>query len=168
MPYATATDLLTRFDADEIAQRADRLMPRRVFGDLLTVLASGGNTSAFEPADVAQGQVALDRVQRALDDARDTVDSYISARYTLPISPVPAILQRTACDLARFYLYDDTATEQVKDRHTAAMKLLDDVRAGRAQLGAESATGQQPASSAGAELVSGGRVWSRDTSRGFI
>lgn len=168
MSYATATDLINRFDADEIAQRADRVTPRRVFGDLLTVVASGGDTSAFDPADVAQAQVALARVQRALDDARDTVDSYISARYTLPISPVPAILQRTACDLARFYLYDDTATEQVKDRHTAAMKLLDDVRAGRAQLGADAATGEQPPSSAGAELVSGGKVWSRQNSQGFI
>jgi phage gp36-like protein len=168
MTYATATDMLTRFDADEIAQRADRVMPRRVFGDLLSVLASGGDTSAFLPADVAQGQLALARVQRALDDARDTVDSYISARYTLPISPVPAILQRSACDLARFYLYDDTATEQVKDRHSAAMKLLGDVRDGKAQLGADGATGEQPASTAGAELVSGGRVWARDASQGFI
>lgn len=168
MSYATATDMLTRFDADEIAQRADRVMPRRVFGDLLAVLASGGDTSAFEPADVAQGQVAMTRLQRALDDARDTVDSYISARYTLPISPVPAILQRSACDLARFYLYDDVATEQVKDRHAAAMKLLADVRDGKAQLGAESATGEQPASTASAELVSGGKIWSRENSQGYI
>ena len=168
MTYATATDMLTRFDADEIAQRADRVMPRRVFGDLLTVLASGDDTSGFEPDAVAQGQLALARVQRALDDARDTVNSYISARYTLPISPVPAILLRTACDLARFYLYDDNATEQVKDRHSAAMKLLGDVRDGKAQLGAEGATGEQPVSTAGAELVSGDRVWSRDRSKGFI
>lgn len=168
MTYATATDMLTRFDADEIAQRADRVMPRRVFGDLLTVLASGGDTSGFDPADVAQGQVAMTRLQRALDDARDTVDSYISARYALPISPVPAILERTACDLARFYLYDDNATEQVKDRHTVAMKLLADVRDGKAQLGAEGATGEQPVSTASAELVSGGKVWGRESSKGYI
>ncbi|MGA0569643.1 gp436 family protein [Variovorax sp. VNK109] len=168
MSYATALDLITRFDAEEIAQRADRIMPRRVFGPLLTAVASSADLSDYDVDEVAQAGVAMIRVQRALDDARDAINSYISSKYSLPIFPVPAILQRLACDLARFYLYDDTATEQVKDRHTAAMKLLDDVRAGKAQLGADAATGEQPPSSAGAELVSGERVWQRDRSKGFI
>ena len=30
MSYATTTELLIRFDSDEIAQRADRLVPRLV------------------------------------------------------------------------------------------------------------------------------------------
>lgn len=168
MSYTTATALLTRFDADEIAQRCDRLVPRRVSGELLMAVASNGDLSGYDPADVAQAGVAMIRLQRALDDARDTIDSYISARYQLPLSPVPAILERIASDLARFYLYDDTATDQVKERNTAAMKLLGDVRDGKAQLGAEALTGEQPASTASAEQVSGTRVWGRDNSRGFI
>lgn len=168
MSYTTATALLTRFDADEIAQRSDRLVPRRVSGELLMAVASSGDLSGYDPADVAQAGVAMIRLQRALDDARDTIDSYISARYQLPLVPVPAILERIASDLARFYLYDDTATDQVKERNTAAMKLLADVRDGKAQLGAESVSGEQPESTAGAELVTGQRVWGRANSRGFL
>lgn len=168
MTYATPTHLITRFDAEEIAQRADRLLPRRVSGELLAAVAASGDLSGFDPADVAQAGVAMIRLQGALNDARDTIDSYVSSRYTLPINPVPPILERIGCDLARYFLYDDQVTDQVKDRFTAAMKLLGDVRDGKASLGIDVASGQEPASTAGAELVTSGRVWRRESSRGFI
>lgn len=168
MTYATPTHMITRFDAEEIAQRADRLMPRRVSGELLAAVAASGDLSGYDPDAVAQAGVAMIRLQGALNDARDTINSYVSSRYTSPISPVPPILERIACDLARYFLYDDQATDQVKDRYTAAMKLLADVRDGKASLGPDVATGQEPVSTAGAELVSGGRVWRRDNARGFI
>lgn len=168
MSYATATDLITRFDADEIAQRADRLLPRLVSGALLKAVATNADLSAYTTDEVAQAGVAMIRVQRALDDARDTINTSISARYTLPITPVPAVLERLACDLARYYLYDDNATDLVKARHDAAIKLLAEVRDGKAQLGADALSGQQPPSSAGVELVSGDRVWARDRAKGFI
>lgn len=168
MSYAIAIDLITRFDADEIAQRSDRLLPRRVTGELLTAVATNGDLSGFDPEAVAQAGVAMIRVQRALDDARDTINAHVSSRYTLPIAPVPAILQRLACDLARFYLYDDSATEQIQQRHDAAMKTLASVRDGKAQIGVDEQTNQPPQSTASAELVSGGKVWGRESSKGFI
>ena len=168
MTYATALDMLIRFDADEIAQRSDRLIPRLVSGALLRDVANNADLSGYDEDAVVNAALAMTRLDRALADARDTIASHISARYKLPISPVPPVLQRIACDLARFYLYDDTATEQVKDRHDAAMKLLASVRDGKATLGENAETGEQAPSTAGAELVSGGRVWRRDDSRGFI
>ncbi|KPU91144.1 hypothetical protein APR50_17150 [Variovorax paradoxus] len=168
MTYITATAFLERFGAHEIAQRVDRGTPRRVTAELLIAVAASADLSGYPPEAVAAAAVALIVVQRALNDARDTIDSNISPRYPLPISPVPAVLERTAGDLARYYLYDDRVTEPVKDRYDDAMKYLVAVRDGKAQLGADGATGAQPPSSAGAELVSGGRVWNRGSGNAFV
>lgn len=168
MPYATATELLTRFDATEIAQRVDRGVPRLITAQLMIDVAAGSSLAAYSAAEVARAQAALVVVQRALQDADDTINGYISARYTLPIAPVPAVLQRVACELARFYLYDDQVTDLIKDRHAANIKWLESVSKGVVSLGADAASGVQPVSSAGAELVTGGKVWGRESSRGFI
>ena len=168
MIYATPTDMLTRFDADEIAQRTDRGLPRLVTAQLMRDVAAAADLSGYTSDQAAAGAVALTIVERALNDARDTIDSQIGGRYSLPISPVPAVLQRVACDLARYYLYDDQVTEAVKDRYDEGMKLLRGVASGATQLGPEGSTGEQPTSTAGAELVSGERVWRRNQSTGFL
>lgn len=168
MTYATATQLMTRFDATEIAQRADRGVPRLVSGALLAAAAAGESLAAWTAEEQAAAAKALVVVQRALQDGDDTINSYVSTRYTLPLAPVPPVLERVACDLARYYLYDDQVTEAVKQRYDACIKLLGDVAAGRVTLGADGATGQEPATSAAPELSSGGRVWGRDNSTGFI
>ena len=168
MPYATATDLLTRFDAAEIAQRVDRLVPRVVTAELLRDVAAANPLSDYTDEEAAQAGVAMIVVDRALRDAADTINSYISGRYSLPLSPVPPVLERIACDLARYYLYDDQVTEPIKQRHDDCIKVLRDVQAGRVQLGADADSGAQPVSTGAAELVSGSKVWSRDTSTGFI
>lgn len=168
MTYATATNLLTRFDAAEIAQRLDRGIPRLVDAELLTAAAAGGDLSGFPAEAVTRVQVGMGKVQRALQDADDTINSYINARYTLPLSAVPAVLQRVAAELARFYLYDDQVTDLIKDRHAANIKWLEGVSKGTNSLGAEVETGVQPVSSAGAELISGDSVWKRDRSQGFL
>jgi phage gp36-like protein len=168
VPYATATELLTRFDATEISQRVDRGVPRLVTAALMIAVAAGTSLVGYPADAVARAQAGLVVVQRALQDADDTINGYISARYTLPIAPVPAVLQRVACELARFYLYDDQVTDLIKDRHAANIKWLESVSKGVVSLGADAASGVQPVSSAGAELVTGGKVWGRESSRGFI
>lgn len=172
MTYATALDLFTRFDANEIAQRVDRGVPRLVSSALLRALAADPLVPAaldvFTAAELAAGQTAMVVVVRALQDADDTINSYLSGRYTLPIAPVPAVLNRVAAELARFYLYDDQVTDLIKDRQAANMKWLDGVAKGTISIGVDALTSQQPTSSAGAELVSGGTVWNRATSGAFI
>lgn len=168
MTYATATALLTRFDAAEIAQRVDRGVPRLVTAQMLTDVASSANLDAYTLEEAARAGVALIVVQRALQDADDTINGYISARYTLPVSPVPAVLERVACEMARFYLYDDQVTDLIKDRHAANIKWLGEVSKGTVSLGADAASGVQPVSSSGAELVTSTPVWKRADSGGFI
>lgn len=168
MNYATATDLLTRFDAAEIAQRADRGMPRLVSAELLTAVAASADLGAWTTEEVARAGVAMIVVNRALKDATDTIDSYVSARYSLPLSTVPAVLERVACDLARYYLYDDQVTEIIQKRYDACVKLLGDVAAGRVSLGSDGDSGAQPETSDSPELVTSDRVWARGSAKGFI
>lgn len=168
MPYATAAELLMRFSSDEIAQRVDRGVPRLVTADLLAAVASNGDVAAFTAAELARAAQSMAVVQRALQDADDTINGYISGRYTLPLQPVPAVLARVACELARFYLYDDQVTDLIKDRHAANMKWLAEVSKGTVSLGADALSGVQPTSSAAAELVSGATVWKRERSEVFL
>jgi phage gp36-like protein len=160
--------MLNRFDATEIAQRVDRGVPRLVTSELLIDVAAGAGLGAYTDSEVARAQAALAVLHGALTDADDTINSYISARYTLPITPVPAVLARVACELARFYLYDDQVTDLIKDRHAANIKWLGEVSKGTVSLGADAISGAQPVSNAGAELVSGATVWKRERSQGFV
>lgn len=168
MNYATATDLITRFGANEIAQRADRGEARLVTAPLMTAAAAGASLAGYTGPEQTAAAAALLVVQRALDDARDTINAHVSSRYTLPLNPVPAVLNRVACNLARLYLYDDLATDAVKEQASDDMTLLRGVAKGTASLGADGTTGVQPTSSAAAELVTEGRVWARKDSRDFI
>ena len=168
MTYATTTDLLTRFDAAEIAQRVDRGVPRLVTAQLLTDVAAAASLDAYTAAEVTRAQASIQVVQRALQDADDTINGYVSARYTLPMAPVPAVLARVACELARFYLYDDQVTDLIKDRQAANIKWLGEVSKGTVSLGADAVSGVQPVSNAGAELVTDTPVWKRSSSQGFL
>jgi len=70
MSYATATELLIRFDFDEISQRADRMVPRLVTDEMLRIAAAGGDLSGFTPEERAAIARAMEKVDRALADAR--------------------------------------------------------------------------------------------------
>lgn len=168
MTYVTATELLERFDAAEIAQRVDRGVPRLVTSQLLQDVASSADLSGYTPEEAARAGVAMIVVQRALVDADETINSYLNGHYKLPLALVPAVLKRVACELARFYLYDDQVTDLIRDRYTANIKWLGEVSKGTVSMGADAASGEQPASNASPELVSGATVWDRQTSQGFI
>ena len=141
MSYATTTELLIRFDSDEIAQRADRAVPRLITDEMLRIAAAGGDLSGFTPEERAAIARAMEKVDRALADARNTIDSYIAGRYTLPLSTVPQVLTRIACELARYYLYDDQITDTVKQRYDANIKFLVGVASGDVKLGVDAESG---------------------------
>ena len=168
MTYASATSFLSRFGAAEIAQRADRGIPRLVTAQLLLDAAAGADLSSYTSTEVTRVATVLALVNQALADAADTINSYISGRYTVPLSGVPGVLERTACELARYNLYDDQVTDVIKARYDASIKYLTSVSRGDVSLGVDEATSQPVPSSAGAELVTAGRVWQRGDSQGFL
>lgn len=58
------------------------------------------------------------KVAEALEDASQTIDSYLAGRYTLPLKNVPAVLERHCCYIARYFLEKNRATEQARRDYT--------------------------------------------------
>tara|TARA_B100000029_G_scaffold326008_1_gene318475 strand:+ start:592 stop:1014 length:423 start_codon:yes stop_codon:yes gene_type:complete len=140
MSYASQADMINRFSERELIQLTDR-----------------NNTGAIDAT-------VLDR---ALADATAEIDGYLAARYQLPLTSTPTVLVRVCSDIARYHLHDDHIPEPVETRYKASVDLLRQVSMGRVSLGV-SDTGDEPTSNDGAEIQSGGRVWDRADSKGFI
>lgn len=166
MSYATATELLDRFDAEEIAQRTDRGTPRLVAAEMLRAAAAGGDLSGYTADEQAAAVAALALINSALIDADNTVDGYLAVRYAVPLASPPPVVKRLTCDLARYFLYDDQATETVQKRYDAAERFFREVGAGRLSLGVDMGVASQPAGGT-VEIVSGGSVFGR-SDKGFI
>lgn len=166
MPYVTATELLDRFDAEEIAQRADRGTPRLVTAALMRAAAAGGDLSGWTAGEQAAAAEALVRINQALADADNTIDGYVAVRHAVPLANPPLVVKRLACDLARYFLYDDQATETIQKRYDIAERFFRDVGAGKVSLGADLGAASQPAGGT-VEIGSGGNVFNRKDT-GFI
>ena len=106
MPYATQTDMETRFGVDELIQRTSR-------------------TGAAIDTDV---------LGRALADADAEIDSYLASRYALPLPSTPAVLVRLACDITRYQLFGDKVPDSVRQRYEDAVGVLKRLSAGSVQL----------------------------------
>lgn len=78
----------------------------------------------------------------AIVSATALVNSYLSARYAVPVSGVP-VLKQISLDIARFILYDDSAPEVVETRRDNAVAWLRDIAAGKVMLTDED--GNEPA-----------------------
>jgi phage gp36-like protein len=159
MAYLTPSDLLIRFGAEELAQVADRGTPRLVTVELLKAAVAGADLSVYTAAEVKAVSEALSILSGAIEDACSMIDGYVSSRYSTPLPNPPKAVTRMAGDIARYYLYDDHATESVKERYDAAITVFRDVSAGKVALGVE-----VPAASSGdgsVEIVTGGRAFSR-------
>lgn len=139
MGYATKQNLIDRFGQEELIQLTDR-----------------ANAGAIDDTVLNQ----------AIADADAEIEGYLPGRYTLPLASVPPVLTRIACDVARYHLYDDHATEQVRTRYEDARKLLEGIASGKVQLGLPASAGAAPV--AGAPAVSApAREFTKDTLRDF-
>ncbi len=134
MSYCTQQDLIDRYGEAELIQLTDR-----------------NNTGAID----------IDVLNRAIEDADGDIDSRIGSRFTAPITPIPKPLIRVACEIARYYLYDDDVTETIESRFKAAIRFLDGVAAGKITVGVTEA-GEKPVSNNTATMQSGGNVFNRD------
>lgn len=135
MPYAVKQDLIDRFTATELMQLTDR-------------------TGAIDTID----DVVLGK---ALADADSVIDMHLAVRHALPLASVPRVLRNIACDLARAYLYEDRITEHVQKRHDAAMKLLEQLRDGKVQIGLDDLNQPTP-TTGGPQFTEPRRVFSAD------
>lgn len=112
-------------------------------------------------ADPPVGAVDAAVLTRALETADGEIDSYLAARYTLPLATVPAILRDCAADIARYRLHSRGVPERVEQAYKERLAWLRDVAKGVASLGIDTDS-LTPASAGLPEMTSGGRVFGRD------
>lgn len=167
MIYVTAAELIERFSAEELAQRA---APEgvRVVGALFALTVSGGDRDEYSESEIAAADAALVRVQEVIADGQALIDGYVGARLTLPLATTPRLLKQLAGDVFRYLIYDDQleADGIVERRYKNAIKLLTEIRDGRLDLGA--AVEDEAGSAAdSAEVRAPARIFSRDTLAGY-
>lgn len=69
----------------------------------------------------------------ALSDAAETMNSYLSVRYQTPLVKTEH-LKIICCNIARYYLYVNDATGEPEDRYNDALKWLQQVAVGKANV----------------------------------
>ncbi|THF60908.1 gp436 family protein [Pseudothauera rhizosphaerae] len=117
MAYVTFADMIRRFGTTELEQRAP---------------------------GAELGVIDVERVQGAIGEAVAEIDGYVGTRYPLPLTPVPALLGRLAGDIARYRLYDDASSEEVRKRYEDAVRLLRGIADGQVSLGERPGTPTTP------------------------
>ena len=80
-----------------------------------------------------------DVVAAAINDACSLIDSYLSVRFTVPVSPVPDVLRTRAVNLAVYFLRlgRDSATEDARRQYEDDVEWLREVVHGEVSLGIE-------------------------------
>ena len=73
-------------------------------------------------------------VDDAIQDAVEEINGHIGGRYPLPLPNVPSNLKRMACDIARYRLYFERPTEEVRKRYEDAIAFLKRVADNKAHL----------------------------------
>ena len=81
-------------------------------------------------------------INEALQDAAEEINGYIGGRYPLPLPNVPSNLNRMACDIARYRLYYQQPTEEVRNRYKDAIKFLERVQDEKAHLQIQTAANE--------------------------
>ncbi|TCH64211.1 DUF1320 domain-containing protein [Acinetobacter sp. ANC 4862] len=73
-------------------------------------------------------------VDDAIQDATEEINGHIGGRYPLPLPNVPSNLKRMACDIARYRLYFQQPTEEIRKRYEDAIAFLKRVADNKAHL----------------------------------
>ncbi|MGK4302776.1 gp436 family protein [Shewanella xiamenensis] len=137
-------------------------------GNMLSRFGEQDLTLLTEREDSVPGEINLALLEQALSDASAEIDGYIAGRYVLPLTTVPAVLERNCCDIARYFLYGDKAPEQVEKRYTAVVKFLTAVSKGDISLGLADTGETADQSELVISIESAGSVFGRKSAKGFI
>ncbi len=145
MSYATQADMIAAFGEREVIALADR-----------------DNLGVLDAALLAG----------ALANAVGEIDTYLGARYAVPLADVPALIVTCCCDIARYRLSGASVTEvdTVRNRYKDAIRFLEGVRDGKTDLTGSLGAGLAPATDSTAQnlvyVTDGERVFSRSARRG--
>jgi phage gp36-like protein len=137
--YTTTAKLFNAFGKTEMALLA---APENanITGDLLSAALNRDDLSAWSLQDIADANAAIDRLISAVASAERLIDSYISPRYTLPLSITligESALPEYCNHIVRYKLMDDRTTDEVDKRYNEAMRWLRDISMNKASLGVQ-------------------------------
>ncbi len=129
--YATQADLIRRFGSDRVLECSDR-----------------DNTGSIDAA----------RVAGALVDASSEMDSFIAARYTLPMTQAAPMLASLCLDITWYRLQAERANEADTGMYDRAIKLLKQIADGSISIGPDS-TAAAPATTVPMAVKSRAKVF---------
>ncbi|WP_064116766.1 phage protein Gp36 family protein [Pseudomonas fluorescens] len=105
----TATQLLIRFGARDIAQIAAPDSGRTIEPELLVAVASGEPLGEWPAEDVLIAAATLVRIADAVTRARSEVSFYL--RFRSAADEAPQWVTDDLAEIARYHLYDDAGKE---------------------------------------------------------
>ena len=84
--------------------------------------------------ELAESQPSAGAIAQALAAADAEIDGYLRGRYRLPLGESHELLTQIACDLARYNIYKDGASEAIRRRADEARGKLKDLSRGVIRL----------------------------------
>ena len=106
----SASQLIVRFGASDIAEVATPDTDRVIASDLLVAAAAGQPLDEWPPEDVATVVATLARIADAVTRARSEVSFYL--RFRAAGEDAPAWVTDDLAEIARYHLYDDAGKEE--------------------------------------------------------
>lgn len=133
----------------------------------MTYASRNDLTERYRADEIDQLEAGGRSVAKALADADEEINEALRQRYTLPLASVPPRLVFLACEIARYRLYDDAASEQLRERYEDARRALRDIAQGTVRLDIAPAPGESlPGQIVGGEALSSSsppRLFTRET-----
>lgn len=143
MSYATRLDLLEKVNGpEELSQVATRSNVAPVDLAVLERVLREQDTSGDPPEQVALATEAKATIDAELARASSRMDMRLRVRYTLPFAdPQPPELLSLCLDIARYFLHDESASDEIHRRYDDAMKELAAIAEGLADITLPPGTG---------------------------
>lgn len=151
----SASQLLLRFGARDIAQVAAPDSGRTIEPDLLTAAATGEPLDEWEGEDVAIAIATLARIADAISRARNEVSFYL--RFRPATAAAEPWVSDDLAEIARYHLYDDAG----KEGSTVRVIYKDVIRRLETLAAEDEKRGASKAGSSGVQLDSQPRLMSR-------
>lgn len=90
--------------------------------------------SEYEIANLENTLNGVESIDSAIQDASDIADGYVGVKYPIPLPEVPKNLKIIICDIARYFLWKNEASEEIRKRYEDAIAFLKRVADGKAIL----------------------------------
>lgn len=147
-------------------------MPYATLEDIVAIYGHHALVVADHDRD---GQPDTAAVARAMEAATGEIDTYLAARYALPLHETPTFLKQLAVDIAvyRLALAADVATTEHRTRYEDALSHLKKIGEGKAALAFTTPVPTPDATASAFDrpqpIVQGGpeKIFTRDQMRGL-